>query len=298
MTANRNARDWRFKTTRSSGSTPIRFATYSKSDNPRGLLLFLNGRTEWIEKYSFLPQLLNLPTDIMFITLDHRGQGASGGIRADIDSYDYYVDDVKRVLQKIGLDLPLYIIGHSMGGLITLYACLKGRITPERVLLSAPLLGFNQLAMKAPLFKLALSKIRQSKLGPIPHKFYQYESYAFDGNPYTHDIERFALIRNSPYRVPPATFKWLYASLDAIDAVFNPKLIPNLKSHVMILMGSDERIVNCDAIPKWIKRAAAQTAYDISTRRIQGAKHELFNESEPYLSKVIGCTKEWFREIW
>lgn len=52
---------------------------------------------------------------------DQRGHGKSGGKRAFINQWDDYVNDfevaLNRVLESSG-DLPLFILGHSMGGLV------------------------------------------------------------------------------------------------------------------------------------------------------------------------------------
>lgn len=52
---------------------------------------------------------------------DQRGHGKSGGKRAFISQWDDYVNDfevaLNRVLESSG-DLPLFILGHSMGGLV------------------------------------------------------------------------------------------------------------------------------------------------------------------------------------
>jgi pimeloyl-ACP methyl ester carboxylesterase len=53
------------------------------------------------------------------VTIDLRGHGASG--KPDHGYlYDDYIGDLDRVLDALGLDRPL-IVGHSLGGLITLW---------------------------------------------------------------------------------------------------------------------------------------------------------------------------------
>jgi alpha-beta hydrolase superfamily lysophospholipase len=75
---------------------------------------------------------------------DLRGYGRSGGKRGHIDRWDDYVNDVKSFMDEVrqGTNgIPLFLWGHSLGGLIALdYAarcqdCLRGVIT------SGPLLG-------------------------------------------------------------------------------------------------------------------------------------------------------------
>src|SRR6478735_11307317 len=72
---------------------PIRFAFLKPQQPAAQAVLFLNGRSEWIEKYFELPELFNLGDDTIWITLDHRGQGDSGGPRAYVASYADYAAD-------------------------------------------------------------------------------------------------------------------------------------------------------------------------------------------------------------
>ena len=71
----------------------LRYGTYPTNNKFSKYVLFANGRTEWIEKYNYLPESLDLPKDTGFVSWDHRGQGGSGGARAMVDSYDSYSKD-------------------------------------------------------------------------------------------------------------------------------------------------------------------------------------------------------------
>ncbi len=106
---------WTVHTTRSSDDRySIRYALYSKSSQPmRRCIVYMNGRTEWIEKNMELPEWLDLPDDCAFLTWDHRGQGASGGPRASVDSYLDYVLDARRVIEDAIGTTPYAVIAHS-----------------------------------------------------------------------------------------------------------------------------------------------------------------------------------------
>jgi alpha-beta hydrolase superfamily lysophospholipase len=60
---------------------------------------------------------------------DHRGHGRSEGLRCHVDRFEQFLDDLGCVLDAVRSDhpdLPTSLIGHSMGGLVTL-AFLAGR---------------------------------------------------------------------------------------------------------------------------------------------------------------------------
>ena len=58
--------------------------------------------------------------DLSVYTVDHRGFGASEGLRGHIDAYQQYVADIVEVLVEIHSRHPgakVYLLGHSMGGI-------------------------------------------------------------------------------------------------------------------------------------------------------------------------------------
>ncbi|MEZ4742362.1 MAG: alpha/beta fold hydrolase [Bdellovibrionota bacterium] len=148
-------RNWSFSTIRDKNNQlSIRYAVHSAA--PKGsikkYLVFLNGRTEYIEKYSYLPKDFKLPKDFAFLTLDHRGQGASGGARGHIDSYESFIDDAKIVIDNVVKDTPYIMVCHSMGGLVGLLGHLNQTFSAKKLILSSPLLGLPDKPMPKPLF--------------------------------------------------------------------------------------------------------------------------------------------------
>jgi len=141
-----------------SGST-LRIKRYEKVGYDRATVLFLNGRTEFIEKYD--PLFTRLQTEpwittkaqtladlpITFVTMDHEGQGLSSGLKGHISSYDEYVEGVQAVVQrlkKVGKpNRPLYLMAHSMGGLIAARHAQKYPAAVAGLILGSPMFGIN-----------------------------------------------------------------------------------------------------------------------------------------------------------
>ena len=74
---------------------------------------------------------------------DHRGHGASGGDRVDLQTFDEYLGDLEVLLASIDDDKPVIVYGHSMGGLIATSYGLSNRPQPDFYVLSAPALSAN-----------------------------------------------------------------------------------------------------------------------------------------------------------
>lgn len=60
--------------------------------------------------------------------LDHRGHGRSGGPRALIDRFDHVVRDLDKLVDAAASahpDVPVVMLGHSVGGLVATYYALE-----------------------------------------------------------------------------------------------------------------------------------------------------------------------------
>ena len=74
---------------------------------------------------------------------DQVGHGASEGKRVYIDNVDHYVDDVIHhcmEMQEKHQDLPLFLVGHSMGGMIAVRTVLRHPQFFQGMVLNGPLI--------------------------------------------------------------------------------------------------------------------------------------------------------------
>ncbi len=114
----------------------------------RGSLLFLGGRADFFEKY--LEAIQHWSAGGWNVAgFDWRGQGGSGVTHPDahchIDDFAIWVRDLAAyfnewIEQSRG---PHAVIGHSLGGHLVLRAVAEGRIEPDGIILSAPMLGIK-----------------------------------------------------------------------------------------------------------------------------------------------------------
>jgi lysophospholipase len=118
------------------------------AEQPRGELLFLGGRGDVFEKYlETLDRFRRQGWSIR--SLDWRGQGGSGRCSplahcGHIDRFDHFRADLGaywRTLEREGR--PMVVIGHSMGGFLTLSALAHGIVDPDAAILIAPMLGLK-----------------------------------------------------------------------------------------------------------------------------------------------------------
>jgi len=286
---------WHIDTIRdAAGECDIRYGHVPKSLLPvRKFVAFANGRTEWIEKYDYLPRDLALPEEFGFVTWDHRGQGASGGARAYVDSYDVYGSDAARVTGHVCADKPFALMAHSMGGLIALHAVLKGQIKPKALVLCSPLFGMPNVPVPRLLAKPSSRLLTHLKLGTLGSGAGNHTKRPFAFNNLTHDVARYRRMQHSPHPVGSATFGWVNQTFAAIDAVFSPANLRELTVPVLVIGGSSESVVDGDGFQRWTQLAAEHAKADIELVLVQGARHELLSEIPKYYEKTLAAARRW-----
>lgn len=109
----------------------------------KALVIFLHGAGQHSGHYSYVgTECLN--RRIALAAPDLRGFGRSGGKRGHILRFQEYLDDLEVLvtrLQQHYSGLPIYLFGHSMGGLIAIRYVQRHPGKIAGVLLSSPALG-------------------------------------------------------------------------------------------------------------------------------------------------------------
>ena len=287
-------KDWHIDFFANRSDLNIRYGTKpAQLDKCKSAVLFLNGRSEWIEKYQYLATDLNLPEDIAFLTLDHRGQGDSEGVKSYIGSYDEYIDDIELLLQHTIHDKPYVILAHSTGGLMGLYGTMRGRLQPKAMCITSPLLG---MPVPKPLqypAKLLTGVLKSIGLGSIATGGGDHGKKEFNNNPLTHNPKIFEVIKNTPYPIPSATLGWVRAGFEAIDEVFDPRRLSQLNCDVKLYIAEFETVVDKSAINNWYKKACNHSSRKIEIYEVMKAKHEILCEVDAVYKPVLEDIRKW-----
>jgi acylglycerol lipase len=109
--------------------------------SPRAAVLLVHGIGEHSGRYLHVgARLAAAGFDVL--AYDNRGFGQSGGRRAYVDSFDQYVDDIEdRLAERRELGVPTVLIGHSLGGLMSVAYLVSDRTGLDLAVLSAPALA-------------------------------------------------------------------------------------------------------------------------------------------------------------
>lgn len=101
-------------------------------ESPRGIVLINHGFAEHLGRYNYITQRLNHEGYNVY-RYDLRGHGKTRSVKGHIDSYEDFIldcDDIVELIRRENRDLPIFILGHSMGGFIT---CLYGLRYPDKL---------------------------------------------------------------------------------------------------------------------------------------------------------------------
>jgi alpha-beta hydrolase superfamily lysophospholipase len=128
---------------------------------PTGVLLVCHGLGEHSGRYGNVVDVL-VPDGWAVYGVDHRGHGRSEGRRAHLVRYDDWLADLDAFrLQVVARHdgLPVFLLGHSMGGQIALAYALEHQDELRGLVLSAPALASSAVPRAAVPVVRALAKV-------------------------------------------------------------------------------------------------------------------------------------------
>ena len=274
----------------------LRYALFkAKTSPPKGTVVLAQGRNESIEKYAETIKDL-VDAGLWVAAFDWRGQGGSARLLKNrrlghVRRLRDYERDLDAFLEKIVLPdakLPFFLVAHSLGGLVSLYAAPRLANRIERMVISAPFLGLSS-SRPAPGFVRFVARLaclfgmgRRASTGDRDHS-------NFAGNPLTSDPVRFArnqalLARFPDIALGPPTWRWLYECLKAIGRVTKPQYLQSLKIPTIVLAPTRDRVASYPQMEEMGRYFRAGKVIPID-----GSEHEIFQEADKYRAQAIAA---------
>ncbi|MFI7407761.1 lysophospholipase [Streptomyces sp. NPDC049627] len=228
--------------------------------NPRArcLALVVHGYGEHAGRYAEVAEVLVRHGAAVFGP-DHAGHGRSAGERVLIEDFEDVVADVHTVAglaRTAHPDVPVVVIGHSMGGLIAArYAQLHGDELAALVL-SGPVIGDWALPRRL----LALDEIPDTPISPAALSRDPEVGAAYAADP---------LVWHGPMKRP--TVEAFARMLDTVSKGGGIGAVPLLWLH-----GDDDRLVPLSGSRVGVEELRGD---ELIRRVYAGARHEVFHET-------------------
>ena len=273
----------------------------------RGSLLFLPGRGDFYEKY--LETLDHWAQAGWRVTAaDWHGQAGSGRLGMDavtghVGDFAYWVEDLAALWAewKAQTPGPHVLAGHSMGGHLVLRAAAEGRVDPDGLLLSAPMLGFTASLLPDAVMHLAARAMKA--LGDPSRPAWKWSEKP--GQPpesrahlLTHDPARYAdemwwREARPELVMGPGSWGWVeraYASMRELSA---PGRLEVVRVPVLILATDNDKLVGY----RPIARAAARLPDAELVHFGKEAHHEILREADAVRARALAAADAFLSRI-
>ncbi|WP_322608722.1 alpha/beta hydrolase [Pontiella agarivorans] len=247
----------------------------------RGVILLVHGLGEHLGRYDHVARMLE-NSGFAVLGTDLRGHGNSEGRRGHVPTFGTLLDDLFQTLEKAGIafpGLPLFLYGHSLGGLIVLDFALNRKLEVAGIISSAPAL---QICDPPSAWKLGMVKLlRNLHLHPAV-------SSGLDDRKLSRDLNVIRAYRNDPLthnRITPAL------ALGMIEAGKRcRKQAAELSVPALLFHGSDDRITD----PVITRQFAENAGGNCTFKMLSGVLHEPHNA--PLKKQVFELILNWLND--
>jgi alpha-beta hydrolase superfamily lysophospholipase len=244
---------------------------------PRGSVLLVHGLGEHAGRHERLARVLN-QWGFAVRGYDQYGHGQSGGPRGSLPQVHRLLDDLADLVETTrnrSPDLPLILLGHSLGGLVAAGFVARGIIPVDGLVLSSPLLAPR------------LNPVRKLLLSVVPRVAPQLVvSNGVDPQFLSHDPGVVKAYRSDPLvhdRISGRLARFIAEEVEVVRSAAPRWLVPTL-----LLYAGNDRLVDPHGSGRF---AAAAPPGAVNAHRFDGYYHEIFNE--PRAQPVFTRLRQW-----
>lgn len=250
-------------------------------ENPKATVVIAHGYADHARRFAHVAEYL-VDQGYVVYAADQRGHGGSKG-----DSHGYFErfstqrDDLARVIAWAGderKDLPLFLLGHSMGGLLSLYYVLGDQSALKGLLLSATFMTTSKDVPAVQAIAVRAINRVAPRMAVVPR---------VDASLLSHEQS----VVNS-YLTDPDVFQGKPSARVSVEAVdTSDHVLANLGKitlPILVMHGTADRIAN----PKY-----SQIIYDSvgskdkTLKLYDGFYHEIMNETDK--ARVLADVGDW-----
>lgn len=249
---------------------------------PRGLVHVIHGAGEHCRRYDEIASRLSALGYFAFAH-DHVGHGQSEGPRMQVSDFQVFVRDTLQhfdLICKRYPDLPIFLLGHSMGGAISILAASERSDKVAGVVLIGPLIEgnpdvvspFKIFLMK--IFKYLLPSLTLASIGAASVTRNKAEVELFESDP---------LVYHAGLSV-----SFLSTLMDAVARI--EALLPDVTWPFLLVHGDQDQLCYVGGSRSFHERARSA---DKTLHIYEGAYHALHKEIPECAATVLEEIEAW-----
>jgi len=284
----------------------LRYAVFpALGQKKKGTICLVHGRTEYIEKY--FETIVDFQTrGFQVATFDWRGQGGSDRLIGNpkygfVEDFDDYVTDLVDFHAQILLPdcpPPYFLVGHSMGGLVSLLASTRDQLMFDRVFLSAPMVSVETGLSHATTATI-LGAGKFLGLGALPLNPWNYPHQSettFPGNGITSDHSRYMrMVKTLDHRpdleIAAPTIGWGAAAFQAMMQANTSDFPSQVRLPTLMLAAASDSVVSTSATEQLgISMRIGRHAV------LPNSRHEIFMETDAIRAQAFAAFDAFITE--
>lgn len=238
-----------------------------EAEEPKAVIVIIHGAMEHHERYRPLADMWR-EHGFHVVLGDLPGHGTTSRSRGHITNFDEYIIEVSRWIEEAkSYQLPLFLLGHSMGGLIAIRMMQENKVDVNGVILSSPCLG---IVSKPPAYLRAMSKV----MNVVYPSLLVPSNLTVEMATRNKDI-RDAMENDSLY-LRKVSVRWYSELLRGMkEASEKQEEFPNVP--LLLMQACEDKIVDKTIVRTWFDELNID---DKAYKEWENCYHELFNEYE------------------
>ncbi len=245
--------------------------TWLPDGAPRAAIVLVHGYAEHSGRYAHTGETLASRGYAVY-ALDLRGHGRSDGDRVFVRSFNEYLDDVDALIARVrdrAGEIPIFMLGHSMGGAIVALQSITRRPPVGGVMLSGAVLtlgrggGVGQRIATAIALVIGrlLPRMRMRKLDAATVSRDPTVVADYDADPL-----------NFRGKMPAALISSMIRAVRTIE-----KRMGEIDQPILIMHGTEDQLATPEGSQQLYERVAS---IDRTLKLYDGLYHEILNEPE------------------
>ncbi len=245
----------------------------------KAVLLIVHGLGEYCGRYMNVVNHF-VPLGYAVYGLDHIGHGKSDGAREYVDRFEDFTDNLTTYYNMVTgwqAGKPVFLLGHSLGGLIATYYLLDHQASFKGAIISAPAIKIGAGISQATITMGKILSVVMPKAGVL----------ALDAGAISRDPQVVSAYDNDPLvfhgKTPARLAAEMLKAMQRVTAELGKITLP-----FIAVQGGQDKLVD---------PAGAQMLYDQASSKdktikiYDGLYHEVFNE--PERARVLGDVETW-----